>query len=86
MLTVVNSWMMILDVFSNLNNSMIFQWALCIKIRTEIAKPIFFPQFYFFGIFHGSSTILWVFFGGKDKVIDALYPGLTVQLQEMPPL
>lgn len=41
-MTVVNSWMMILDVFSNLNNSMIFQWALCIKIRTEIAKPIFF--------------------------------------------
>lgn len=27
-----------------------------------------------------------VFFGGKDKAIDALYPGLTVQLQEMPPL
>lgn len=68
MLTVVNSWMMILDVFSNLNNSMIFQWALCIKIRTEIAKPIFFPQFYFFGIFHGSSTILWGFFlEGRTK-------------------
>lgn len=39
---VVNSWTMILEVFSNLNHSMVFQWVSCIKIRTEIAKPIFF--------------------------------------------
>lgn len=33
---VINSWTMILEVFSNLNNSMVFQCVLWFKIRTEV--------------------------------------------------